>query len=119
MKKNKRQHKITRHKRVRATIKGTGQRPRLSVFRSSKRLWAQLIDDDNGLTIASAGSQGLAKKKDKNAKKMDYAHQLGKLIAQKALEKKINSAVFDRGGYKYHGLIRAVAEGAREGGLKF
>jgi large subunit ribosomal protein L18 len=122
-----------RHKRVRARIAGTASRPRLSIFRSNRNIFVQLIDDDKGITIASAGSKDLSKKpaaKEKtsgarkkermiSAKNIRTALAVGELIAKRALEKKISSVVFDRGGYKYHGVIKAVAEGARKGGLKF
>ncbi len=105
----KQEKRLIRHRRVRAKIKGTAKKPRLCVFRSHQHIYAQLIDDDKGKTMASAQGQANIKK----------AHEVGKLIAQQALEKKIEKVVFDRGGYKYHGRVKAVAEGAREGGLKF
>lgn len=105
--------------RVRAKIKGTATIPRLSVFRSNKHIWLQLIDDVSGRTMIVASDKEL---KDKSRKIKDKrtvaAEMIGELIAKKALEKKITSAVFDRGGYKYHGIVKAVAEGARKGGLK-
>ena len=101
--------RLIRHRRVRAKIQGTAKVPRLCVFRSHQHIYAQLIDDDKGKTLASAQGQANIKK----------AKEVGKLIAQQALEKKIAKVVFDRGGYKYHGRVKAVAEGAREGGLKF
>ena len=110
-----------RHKRVRAKIHGTAKVPRLCVFRSAKHIYAQLIDDEKGKTIVAASDQEL-KRKTKNEKqktKVEVAREVGKLIAEKALEKKIEKVVFDRGGYKYHGKIKALAEGARTGGLKF
>lgn len=103
----KRQKRITRHRRVRAIIKGTKERPRLSVFRSNKYIYAQLIDDAKGATLLSA----------KGVKKA--ALKIGESLAKKALEKGIKKVVFDRGGYKYHGQVRALAEGARGGGLEF
>jgi large subunit ribosomal protein L18 len=123
-----------RHRRVRAKISGTAERPRLCVFRSLKHIYAQLIDDDKGHTLVSAGDLELGQKtKNKKQKaksrkpaagsqlkgKVAMAFEVGKLIAKKALEKKIEKVVFDRGGYKYHGRVKALAEGAREGGLKF
>jgi len=96
-----------RHKRVRAKIKGTAKVPRLCVFRSSKYIYAQLIDDEKGKTLASVNG------------KLVFANEIGKLIAKKSIEKKINKVVFDRGGYKYHGKVKALADGAREAGLKF
>ena len=98
-----------RHRRVRAKIQGTAKVPRLCVFRSHQHIYAQLIDDDKGKTIAVASGQA----------NIAQAKKVGKLIAKEALAKKIEKVVFDRGGYKYHGKVKAVAEGAREGGLKF
>lgn len=113
----KRLPKIRRRRRVRAKIFGTAERPRLSVFRSAKHLYAQLIDDEKGKTLVSASDTEI--KKSKKMKKVEIAHIVGKLIAEKAQKLKIAKIIFDRGPYKYHGRIRAVAEGAREGGLKF
>ena len=113
--KAKRKARIRRHNRVRAKVAGTKEVPRLSVFRSNRGFFIQLIDDNEGKTLASVDSKEIKEVK----KKTDTAKEGGKLIAKKALEKKITKAVFDRGGYKYHGRIKAVAEGAREGGLKF
>ena len=112
----KRQRKIRRHKRVRAKISGTSKVPRLCVFRSDKHIYAQLIDDQKGKTLVSAND--LKVKAGKN-KKMEGAKEVGKLIAQKAQVLKVEKVVFDRGGYQYHGKVKALAEGAREGGLKF
>lgn len=104
-----------RHRRIRAKIKGTSEKPRLSVFRSNRHLFAQLIDDAKGCTIISASDLKIKTK----AKKADMAKTIGLEIAKAAKDKKINSIVFDRGGYQYQGRVKAVAEGAREGGLKF
>ncbi len=106
-----------RHKRVRAKIFGNAKVPRLGVFRSGLHIYAQVIDDEKGKTLLSASDRELKRKK--GQKKIDRAKEVGKLIAKKALEKKIEKVVFDRGGYQYHGRVRALAEGAREGGLKF
>ena len=103
-----------RHARVRERGSGTAKKPRLSIFRSLSHIYVQLIDDDKGVTLVSADSREV-KAKGKTA----IAFEVGKLIAKKAVDKKITIAVFDRGGYKYHGRIKAVAEGAREGGLEF
>ena len=103
---------------IRKTVSGTAQRPRLSVFRSNADIYAQLIDDENGATIAAAST----KDKDISAQKSPKVTQsslVGKAIATKAAALGITTVVFDRGGYLYHGRIKAVAEGAREGGLKF
>jgi large subunit ribosomal protein L18 len=114
----KQQKKYRRHHRVRVKIFGTAQRPRLSVFRSAKHIYAQLIDDEKRETLVAASDLKLKKMREKR-KKIEKAYEVGKLIAKKALEKKIEKVVFDRGGYKYHGRVKALAEGAREGGLKF
>ncbi|MDI6592062.1 MAG: 50S ribosomal protein L18 [Patescibacteria group bacterium] len=122
----KREKRYRRHKRVRAKIFGTSEKPRLCVFRSIKHIYAQLIDDQKGKTLISASDLELKNKKIKTkeiqkslTKKVAIAYKVGRLIAKKALEKKIEKVVFDRGGYKYHGRVKALAEGAREGGLKF
>lgn len=94
---------------------GSSVAPRLSVFRSSKAIYAQIIDDGSGKTLVFASSLELGAK----AKKTDASKEVGKTLATKALAKKISQVVFDRGGYKYHGRVKALAEGAREGGLKF
>ncbi len=107
LKKQEKRHR--RHKRVRAKVFGTAKVPRLFVFKSNQYIYAQLIDDDKSKTIASA----------KSGLNIKEAKKIGELIAQKAKEKKIEKAVFDRGGHKYHGRVKALAEGAREGGLKF
>lgn len=113
--KEKTQREARRHGRVRAKISGTAARPRLSVFRSNKGMFLQLIDDLNGQTLASAGT-----KEAKGVKnKIELSQELGKLIAQKAKDKKIVKVVFDRGAYKYHGRVKGAAEGARSGGLEF
>lgn len=114
----KKEKRIARHRRVRAKIKGTKGRPRLCVFRSNQHIYAQLIDDGEGKTLISASDFELEMKK-KKAVKSDLAKEVGKLVAQKAAAKKIKTVVFDRGGYKYHGRVRALAEAAREAGLKF
>ncbi len=104
---------------MRATVIGTADVPRLSVFRSNKHVVAQLIDDAKGVTIASA--QDTAKKGAKKEKEtlMTRAARVGEGIAKAAQEKKITKVVFDRGGYRYHGIVQALADGARKGGLKF
>lgn len=113
--KQKRVKRGIRHNRVRAKIFGTRQRPRLSVFRSGKNIYAQIIDDSAGRTLVEASSLKLSAK----AKKTETSRAVGSALAQAALPKNIISVVFDRGGYKYHGRVKALAEGAREGGLKF
>lgn len=141
----KHKKRYRRHRRIRAKISGTAKIPRLCVFRSSKHIYAQLIDDGKGVTLAAANDQELKgrRKKEKSSSastkasakaskkatedkgekartgKLAVAYEVGELIAEKSLQKKIEKVVFDRGGYKYHGIVRALAEGAREGGLKF
>lgn len=108
-------NRIQRKKRVRAKISGTAERPRLAVFKSLKGIYTQVIDDATGKTLASARLAEL--KKAPNT--IEGAKLVGKLTAEKCLALKIEAVVFDRAGYQYHGKIKAVAEGAREGGLKF
>lgn len=113
---NKKNRKIQRKARVRAKIKGTSERPRLSVFKSNKFIYAQLIDDSKGVTIVGVSEKHL---KEKFSKKIEKAKAIGVLLAEKAKTKKIKKVVFDRGSYAYHGRVSAIAEGAREGGLEF
>ncbi len=144
----KQQKHIKRRKRVRAKISGTNSVPRFSIFRSNKNIYAQLIDDEKGKTLVAANDKELKSKvsakggktqsskpqlktknlqKDENENKKEIvrtgktliAYEMGKLIAEKALKKNIKKVVFDRGGRKYHGRVKAVADGAREGGLNF
>jgi large subunit ribosomal protein L18 len=103
------------HYRIRKRIKGTAQKPRLSVFRSNKEIYCQLIDDINGVTLASASTKGLPKSNNK----VTQSFEVGKVIADKAKSINIETIVFDRGGYLYHGRVKSLADGAREGGLKF
>jgi large subunit ribosomal protein L18 len=114
--KGKNEKLIRRHIKIRSTISGSEKRPRLSVFRSNRGMFIQLVDDLSGKTLVSANIKEL---KDNKDKKIETAFKLGKLLADKAKEKKITQVVFDRGGYKYHGRVKAVADGAREGGLIF
>ena len=107
-----------RHNRVRAKVKGVKNRPRFSVFRSLKGIYGQIIDDQKGRTLVSADWREI-KTKGPKLTKTEIAGELGKLIAQKAKAAGISQVVFDRGGYQYHGRVKAVAEGAREGGLVF
>jgi len=136
----KREKRVRRHRRVRAKISGTSKVPRLCVFRSAKHIYAQLIDDEKGKTLVSVsdlkikGKSKRAKpkttkkptsakvsesKEEKRSGKIALAYEAGKLIAEKAIKKKIKKVVFDRGACRYHGRVKAVAEGAREGGLIF
>lgn len=139
----KQQKRHRRHKRIRARVLGTARRPRLCVFRSAKHIYGQLIDDEKGKTLVAAsdrelnsetskesrqvGAEGAGRNQEPKTKevqkpltaKIALAYGLGKLIAERALEKKIEKVVFDRRGDKYHGRIRAFADGARKGGLRF
>lgn len=101
--------------RIRKVVKGSAERPRLSVFRSNKAIYAQLIDDNKGVTLASASSVDV----DTKGNKVELAAAVGKALASKAAAAGITSVVFDRGGYLYHGRVKSLAEGAREGGLQF
>lgn len=105
------------HYRIRKKVSGTSSRPRLTVFRSNKSIYCQAIDDIAGITLASASSreEGVLKGKTKT----EQAKQVGQLLAERILAKNINSVVFDRGGYLYHGRVKALADGAREGGIQF
>ena len=110
------QARARRHRRIRGKISGTVERPRLVVFRSNKGISAQLIDDDSGKTLAGASWVGL---KSFSGNKTEQATEVGKTLAAAAKEAGVDTCVFDRGGYLYHGRVKALAEGAREGGLKF
>ena len=116
-KKDSNKARLQRHKRVRAKISGTAERPRLDVYRSAKNIYAQVIDDVNGVTLASASS--LDKAIEGYGGNIAAATAVGMLVAERAKAKGIETVVFDRGGYLYHGRVKALAEGAREGGLKF
>lgn len=109
--------RIKRHKRVRAKISGTPERPRLNVFRSETNIYAQVIDDVNGVTLVAASS--LEKSFECDGDKKAAAKKVGQIVAERAKAKGIDTVVFDRGGYVYHGRVKALAEGAREGGLQF
>ena len=113
--KNKAQRRQRIKYHIRARVSGTPQRPRLAVFRSNKSIYAQLVDDTTGTTLASVASS----KVDATGTKTEVSTQVGRTIAAKALEKGITEVVFDRSGYLYHGRVKSLAEGAREGGLKF
>ena len=109
-----------RHRRVRAKVKGTAEHPRLNVFRSARHIFAQIIDDAKGHTLVAASTlDAEVRGKAKELKKSDEAKAVGKLLAQRAQEKGLKQVVFDRGGYQYHGRVKSLAEGAREGGLEF
>ena len=109
--------RIRRHTRVRGKISGTAECPRLDVFRSNSNIYAQLIDDVKGVTLAAASS--VEKDFGETKGNKEEARKVGQLIAKRAIEKNITEVVFDRGGYVYHGRVKELAEGAREGGLKF
>ncbi|MBA2331354.1 MAG: 50S ribosomal protein L18 [Actinobacteria bacterium] len=112
-----RQARERRHRRIRGKVAGTAERPRLAVFRSNRGIFAQLVDDQSGRTIA--GSSWLGVKKSFKGTKTEQAAEVGKALAAAAKKAGIESVVFDRGGYLYHGRVKALADGAREGGLKF
>ena len=114
---NSNKARLQRHVRVRGKISGTAERPRLNVYRSLSNIYAQLIDDVAGVTIATASS--VEKDFGVTGGNKDSARKVGELIAKRAAEKGVTEVVFDRGGYIYHGRVRELAEGAREGGLKF
>jgi large subunit ribosomal protein L18 len=117
---DKNQKRVTRHERIRNKITGTPERPRLNIFKSSKHIYAQVIDDATGITLVSAST--LDKElRDKVAEltKQEAAKLVGKTVGERAKEKDINAVVFDRGGYLYHGRVKLLAEGARESGLEF
>lgn len=116
---DKNKARVKRHLRVRKTIKGTTERPRLNVFRSSKHMYAQLIDDVKGITLVSASTQDKELSEVANGGNIEAASQVGALIAKRAKEAGVSKVVFDRGGYLYHGRIQALADAAREGGLEF
>ncbi len=113
---DKKEQRYRRHKRVRAKLIGTSKIPRLCVFRSNKHIYGQLIDDEKRRILLIAKDTDVKKK---SKSKIEIAKEVGKLLAQKAVDKKYKKIVFDRSGYKYHGRIKALAEGAREDGLKF
>lgn len=113
--------RIRRHRRVRNRVEGNAERPRLSVFRSAKHIYAQIVDDDAGKTLVSASSLkvGKVKPSDKEGRKAAVAREVGKVIAEAAKTKGIQKVCFDRGGFLYHGRVAALAKAARENGLDF
>ncbi len=119
MKNIKKEKRIRRHTKIRTRVSGTSATPRLAIFRSNRFMYAQLIDDTTSKTLASASSHGGKKAAKKGVKKGDAAFAVGKAIAEKALALKIKSVVFDRGGFGFKGRVKSLADGAREGGLKF
>ncbi len=116
--KNKVELREKRHRRIRKKIKGTAERPRLLVFRSARHIYAQLIDDENSRTLLTVSSLA-AEIRNAQGTKTEIAKMVGVLLGKKALERDIKTVVFDRGGYKYHGRVKALADGAREAGLIF
>ena len=112
-----RQARQRRQRRIRGKVSGSAERPRLAIFRSNKGIFAQLVDDQSGRTIAGASWLGV--RKSFKGTKTEQAAEVGKLVAEAAKKAGIESVVFDRGGYLYHGRVKALADGAREGGLKF
>jgi large subunit ribosomal protein L18 len=112
-----RQARERRHRRIRGKVAGTAERPRLAVFRSNKGIFAQLVDDESGRTLAGASWLGLPKSFKGN--RIEQAAEVGKAVAAAAKKAGIETVVFDRGGYLYHGRVKALADGAREGGLQF
>lgn len=114
---DKNKARLKRHRRVRAKVSGTATCPRLNVFRSSKHIYAQLIDDVNGVTLVSASS--MDKEFEGVGGNKEAAKKVGQLVGKRAVEKGIETVVFDRGGYLYHGRVKELADGARESGLKF
>lgn len=111
----RRQSRVRRHSRVREKIRGSAARPRLAVFRSLTHIYAQLVDDDAGRTLAAASSK---EEKDAKGKRIDIAKNVGTLLAGRAKQKGVTEVVFDRGGYRYHGRVKALADGVREAGVK-
>lgn len=117
-KKSRNETRIKRHLRIRKNIKGTSALPRLNVFRSNSHIYAQIIDDVKGVTLVSASSIDKELKLEKGSN-VEAAKQVGTLVAKRALENQIENVIFDRGGYLYHGRVKALADAAREAGLKF
>jgi large subunit ribosomal protein L18 len=111
----KQQRRLRRRRRVRAKLRGTAERPRLSVYRSNRGIFAQLVDDDSGTTLAAVNWTESDLRK---LSRMEQAKAAGETLAKRAADAGVTSCVFDRGGYRYHGRVKALAEGAREGGLK-
>ncbi len=110
------QRRLRRRRRVRAKIRGSAERPRLSVYRSNRGIFAQLIDDDSGRTLVSAG---WTESDLRDLDRMDQAKKAGELLAKRAADAGVQTCVFDRGGYRYHGRVKALADAAREAGLEF
>jgi len=117
---DKKRTRLNRRRRIRGKVHGTAESPRLSVFRSTRHIYAQIINDDMGIVMASASTmEAQLRGSAGNGGNVDAAREVGKLLAERAATKKINTVSFDRGGFKYHGRVKALAEAARDGGLKF
>lgn len=117
--KSQSQQRRNRHRRIRKKVTGTAHRPRLAVFRSNKHLYAQIIDDVSGRTLASASTVDPGLRSDSPANSVELAARVGNLVAERAAEQGVGSVVFDRGGFRFHGKVKALADGAREKGLQF
>jgi len=116
----KRESRIRRHERVRKTVQGSPERPRLTVHRSLKNIYAQIVDDTTGRTLCSASSVSREiRGEEAKGPKVELSKAVGRLVAKKAVERGVKKVVFDKGGYRYHGRIKALADGARESGLEF
>lgn len=113
------QARVKRHRRIRKKVTGTAERPRLAVFRSNKHVYAQIIDDVSGRTLASASTVDASLRSDSLANSVESAGKVGGLVAERAKELGVTTVVFDRGGFRFHGKIKALADGAREKGLQF
>lgn len=117
---DKKRNRLNRRRRIRSKIHGTAERPRLSIFRSTRHIYAQIINDDIGAVMASASTmEAQLRGSTSNCGNVDAAREVGKLLAERAATKKIETVSFDRGGFKYHGRVKALAEAVRDGGLKF
>ena len=117
---DKKRNRLNRRRRIRSKEHGTAERPRLSIFRSTRHIYAQIIDDDMGAVLTSASTmEAQLRESGKSGGNMDAAREVGKLLAERAATKKIETVSFDRGGFKYHGRVKALAEAVRDGGLKF
>ena len=116
----KKRNRANRRRRIRGKVHGTAERPRLSIFRSTRHIYAQIIDDDMGTVLTSASTMEVQlRASNKNGGNVDAAREVGKLLAQRANQIEIQTVFFDRGGFKYHGRVKALAEAVRDGGLKF
>jgi large subunit ribosomal protein L18 len=114
-----REQRIKRHRRVRKKVQGSAERPRLAVFRSNRHIYAQLIDDISGVTLASASTRDSGVAPEGSGNSIQTAAEVGRLVAERAMDKGVKVAVFDRGGFAFHGKVKALADGARKGGLDF